>query len=84
VGLLCLLLLMSVCRFVAYNNARRALATGTVAGIATLFQPIFARPYRYWTLIVAARNGLKRNVLVLCIAPVLIFAPWCLRNYYVI
>jgi hypothetical protein len=72
---------MSVCRFVAYNNARCALATGTVAGIATLFQPIFALPYFCWTLIVAGRDGLKRNLLILCIAPVLIFAPWSFRNY---
>ena len=80
-GLLCLLLIASICRFAAEENTAWAIATGLVAGIAFLFQPVFVLPFLCWAAIQAGRLRLKMNVLLLFAIPFLICAPWCLRNY---
>jgi hypothetical protein len=81
-GLLSLLLFVSVYRFETHRPSTLfALATGVLAGVIFLLQPVVALPYLCWIALLMRRRDIRGRVAMLIAMPLAISIPWSVRNY---
>jgi hypothetical protein len=78
-----LVLLLTACAYLWSRTpgARRGLVVGIVAALTLHVQPVAVAPYLVWIALTGWRFGLtSRSVLPLWLAPLLLCAPWTVRN----